>query len=128
MATAAPLSAAYMATACERSLVDVLRLDCTLTTVRLPSVASADMTIRASSSELPRWRSRVTHVVLIPASYCTGFFLGLESPSIPRIYTPVTWSRGLALGTRLAQRSAMRHFLLIALVSVGCVGTSPTTG
>src|SRR4051812_40254011 len=58
IATAAPLSAAYIAIACDRSLVVVFRLDWVLTTVRLPRVASADITISASSSELPRWRSR----------------------------------------------------------------------
>src|ERR1051325_2684391 len=58
IATAAPLSAAYSAIVCARLLVDVFRFDCVLTTVRPPSVASADITISASSSELPRSRSR----------------------------------------------------------------------
>src|ERR1051325_5409043 len=58
IATAAPLSAAYSAIVCARLLVDVFRFDCVLTTVRLPRVASADITISASSSELPRCRSR----------------------------------------------------------------------
>src|ERR1044071_4669326 len=71
IATAAPLSAAYIAIVWARSLVEVLRLDCVLTTVRPPSVASADITISASRSELPRWVSRGRGADI--AAECTGF-------------------------------------------------------
>src|SRR5215831_16633366 len=102
-------------------------LDCMLTTVRLPSVASADITISASSSELPRWGSRGGRGDRIGSSVRGSDWDG--APHLdPRDHRSVTRSRRVTRGTAVARALAMRHFLFLACVSVGCSGSTPAGG